>query len=322
MLKSFTPFEIITEGTYIALNDNLDRVLSTPTARDPANSEWSAAGFTLPIKGAGSAVFMASDLTLALNVQVRERVLPSKVIKEAVKAAADDAERRQGYKPGRKELAEIKDNVVASLLPSSHVRPTDIPIMLIGDYLLIGTTSANKVDLVIDLLNDLYPDAPERLALRPLGVGRRVGAFMGDLLLGESTESGKFNVGTSVVLKGNAGQTARYKGVDLASESVTDSVATGMRPVELDAWFKRSPDQDASVSFSITDNLLIKRVKFADILINEVTDTTGEDDHAVTEFDATVAILGGELKSLLDSLLDEIATVQPDEPDTAGDDEL
>lgn len=327
MLKTITPFEIVDAATRKVLHDDLESLLTHETADDPEKTAWWSAGFTAPHPNYSGPVFISGDNVTMLNVQIRERVLPAKVIKEQLKLEIASAAERQGYKPNRKQIAELKEQVVDRLLPGSHIRPMDIPVMITGDFLLIGTSSANKVDIVLSLLNRVFFDADEEpMKIRPIATKRNVRPFLSDLLLSGSTESCHFTSKNAVVLKGEDKSVARYKGVDITSEAVKDSVSSGMYPVELEMTYNSVYDfdeQEARILFSLTDQLQLKRVKFSDILLSEVADQGGSDDDAdrnMAEFEASMSITGGELRKALNLLLQEIP-VSGDDDNQEADDE-
>lgn len=304
MLKTVTAFQIVDQSTRDQLSEfRLNRRLPEATAADPAKTMWAAAGFSHPPYFGALPVFVSADGTRVLNVQIRERVLPAKVIKSHLAERMADAEKRQGYAPNRKMIAELKELVTSELLPNSHIKPVDIPVVITSDYVLIGTSSAKQVDTVIALLSSLVTaDDEQPPLLRPIAAKRDVTKFLVSLLVYGTTDSCNFKSSMSVTLKGADKSVARYKDVDLESESVQDSVADGMQPVELSMTFG-DPEQ-INAAFALTDQMLIKRLKFSDILIKSAAEEA--DEGVVGQFDATVALVAGELRKLLDALCDEI----------------
>lgn len=301
MFKTATIFLIADNLTRELLSPaTLSNAIDEPTITDPDATQWSRAGIAHPDNFGHSPVFVGAEGTRVFVVQQRERVLPGKVIRTKMGEIAADVAARQGYKCGRKQMAEIKDEVIATLLPNSHIKPVDVVCMLTGHYLFIGTGSARMVDLALNVLRSVFPD--NKLNLKPLSDGRKVTPWMMELLVG--AQGDEFFVGESVVLKGREKSATRFKDMDLACRAVLDVVEDGMQPVEIAVkWMDR-------LTFNLTDHLIIKRIKFADILLKEAEEDASENaannGTAVSMFDGTVALMAGELKNLLTDLCNQM----------------
>lgn len=303
MLKTITVFLIADKGTLLCLNSTNLQAAITETAGDPDATQWSRAGFSRPDYFGESPVFVGADDTRVLNVQLRERVLPGKVIRTKLLERAAEIAERQGYKCGRKQMAELKEEVVASLLPSSHIKPVDILTMIVGNYLIIGTGSARLVDLVIGTLREALPS--HNLNFTPIYADRQVTKWMTDLLLNGSTDSGEITCGTAVSMRGREKETAKFKDVDLQRDEIQAQVVRGMLPVEIAA--NRCDDSgNERVSFAVTDHLVIKRIRFTDFMIEQAHEEAQESDE-MSHFDTNLALFAGEMRGLLDYLMSEMS---------------
>lgn len=309
MLKTITVFLIADKSTMSLLSPtSLSEALPQPTIVDPLKTQWGVAGFSCPSHFGQTTVFVGADNTRVLNVQVRERVLPAKVIRTHLEERITSDHKRQGYKPGRKQIAELKEAVTMELLPTSHIRHVDTEVMITGNYLLIGTGSARVVDVVVSQLQGLFPD--DDLALMPINWNRDVGKFLMDALLDETTDGYNFNRGGAVTLKSSAKAVARFKGIELDVDSVKERVSAGMKPVDL------AIEYSDTMTFTLTDQMLIKSIRFSDVLLSQTHDT----ESVVDEFDATTALVSGELRHMLTELLKAIPA-RDELEQTADDDE-
>lgn len=303
MLKTITVYRLIGALTQEALTFELEGVLTAtgPTIEDPLKTQWASHGFSVLPGTDGKTIFVGADNTVVFNVQVRERVLPGKVIKLRMLEVAEEDRRRQGYKPNRKQMAEIKERVTMELLPTSHVKPTDVLCMVTGGNLLIGTSNARLVDGVLGLLQYTFPDA--ELKFEMLSARREpTSSFMHDLLINEATNSGTFNCGDSVILKGANKSTARFKNMGLQADAINDRLTAGMKPVEIGVEYGED------IHFTLTESMVIKSLKFADIHLKEA-------EQQEDMFDCPVAIVSGLLRRLINALCAEIPVK------TEGDDE-
>jgi recombination associated protein RdgC len=134
------------------------------------------------------------------------------------------------------------------------------------------------------------------------------------LLLDDATVPSEFTHGDSVVLKSSSRSVARFKDMDLTDEDVVNRVVAGMHPVELAAQYKDN------VLFAVTDQLIIKRLKFSDVMLKQATeDSAGEG--VVAHFDATIALVTGELVELIGDLIKEIPAEEEFSTEELDDDE-
>lgn len=311
MLKTITAFLLADSTTKRLLGSiSLSETLQQPTVVDPLKTQWGTAGFSRPSNFGELTVFVGADNTRVLNVQVRERVLPAKVIKTHLEDRIVDAERRQGYRPGRKQIAELKELVTMELLPTSHIRHVDTQVMITGEYLFIGTGSARTVDVVMSQIMSLFPE--DILAFKPIYWGRKASDFLMDALLDETTEDCKFNRSRSVTLKSSSKAVAKFKDIGLDVESVKERVAAGMHPVDL------ALEYDDTMSFTLTDQMLVKGIRFSDLLLSQTHDVENE----VDEFDATTALVSGELRKMFADLLTAIPVRDELDESSDEDDEL
>lgn len=68
-------------------------------------------------KGEGEPLVHKAGDHLLISLGFEKKLLPSSVINQFAKARAAEIEEREGYKPGRKQMKEIKEAVTDELLP-------------------------------------------------------------------------------------------------------------------------------------------------------------------------------------------------------------
>lgn len=71
------------------------------------------------------------------------KLLPSSVIHQAARAKAIELEAEQGYKPSRKQIQEIKEQVIAKLMPRtfSIARDTQVWVDPVNRWPCVDTAS-------------------------------------------------------------------------------------------------------------------------------------------------------------------------------------
>src|SRR5690625_2469238 len=99
---------------------------------------------------------------LLLCAQTEKKLLPASVINQAARERAVEIENEQGYRPGRKQMQEIKEDVTAILLPRafSVQRRTHVWIDPINRWLVIDAAAQSTADEVLTLLGETFNPFP------------------------------------------------------------------------------------------------------------------------------------------------------------------
>src|SRR5690606_28140019 len=115
-------------------------------------SDMTTFGWTAPRPESG--LVHVLDGQLLLNLRVEKKLLPTTVINQFARARAQEIEEQQGYRPGRKQMKEIKEQVTDELLPKafSIYRDTRVWIDTRGRWLVVDAAAAAKCDEVMGAL--------------------------------------------------------------------------------------------------------------------------------------------------------------------------
>lgn len=97
--------------------EELDQALAQQAYIPCTDLELSSQGW-IPPRDGGSLVHSVNGQML-ITLCIERKLLPAAVIKETTQARAAEIEEQQGYKPGRKQLREIKQAVTDELLPKA-----------------------------------------------------------------------------------------------------------------------------------------------------------------------------------------------------------
>ena len=116
------------------------------------NLEMQSLGWVPPRENGGLAHVVGGQILLTLRAE--KKLLPGTVVNQVAKARAQEIEEQQGYKPGRKQMKEIKERVTDELLPRafSVYRDTRVWIDPQNHWLVIDAAASAKADEVIGLL--------------------------------------------------------------------------------------------------------------------------------------------------------------------------
>ncbi|MGH8807586.1 MAG: recombination-associated protein RdgC [Noviherbaspirillum sp.] len=230
---------------------------------------------------------------LLLQLNTEKKLLPSTVIKQVTKARAAELEEQQGFKPGRKQMKELKEQVTDELLPRafSVQRSTRVWIDPVNGWLVVDAASPAKADEVFKLLLKSL----ESLPFASLRTERSPLTAMTDWLAADEAPGG-FTVDQDTELRatGEGKATVRYVRHTLEAEDVRRHIAAGKQCTRLAmTWSDR-------VSFVLTESLAIKRVAPLDVLKENADATMQNDDE---RFDTDFALMTGELAKLIADLV-------------------
>ncbi|MCA0176167.1 MAG: recombination-associated protein RdgC [Proteobacteria bacterium] len=239
-----------------------------------------------------------------LQVRSQQRLLPASVVREQVQEAAERIEAETGRKPGRKALAELKEEVVHRLLPQAFTKTVEqrIWLDLHGGWLLLDAGSMAKADALISLLVAALPG----LAVAPLHTAESPAACMTAWLLDGVAPEG-FSIGRDTELRspGDERATVRYVRHALEGDDVRAHLQEGKRPTRLAlAWRDR-------VALTLTETLTLKGVALLDVVLEQRGSPQGADEAFDADAALTVLELGPLLPALVEALGGEAAPGTP-----------
>jgi recombination associated protein RdgC len=263
-----------------------------PRAFMPCNSiEMQSNGWVSP-RDNGMLVHTVNK-QLLLQLGSEKKLLPSTVINQVSKARATELEEQQGFKPGKKQMKEIKEQVTDELLPRAFSirRNTSLWIDPVNGWLVVDAASPAKADEVFKTLlqsMDQLPLGTLRVQLSP------VTAMTDWLAADEAPRNFTIDQDTELRSTSEGKATVRYVRHTLEADDVRRHIASGKQCTRLAlTWADR-------VSFVLTESLTLKRIAPLDVL-KENTDTMMQNDDE--RFDTDFALMTGELSKLLDDLV-------------------
>lgn len=233
-----------------------------------------------------------------LKMMVEQKVLPAAVVKRRTEEMAGQIEQATGRKPGKKQMKEIKDEAVLSLLPLAFTKQASVNVWLnLGQRLLmVDASSPARADDVVTQLVKAF----DGLSVTLLQTAQSPAAAMSEWLLGGEPPSA-FSVDRECELKSadEMKSVVRYSRHALDIEEVRQHIAAGKVPTKLAlTWQGR-------VSFLLTETMQIKKIAFLDGVF-EGAGKAGKDE----AFDADAAIATGELGRLIPDLIDALGGEQ------------
>lgn len=282
--------------------DALETALAKQAFQPGGNRDMQSLGWISTREDSG--LVHTLDGQYLLTLRADKKMLPTMVINQFAKARAQEIEEQQGFKPGRRQMKEIKEQVADELLPKafSVYRDTRVWIDTKNRWLVIDTPSAARSDEALALLAKSLGGLP----VTPLYVEQSPAAAMTDWLLSDEPPAG-FSIDQDTELTSTSESRARVRYVRQSVEAADAQkhVQAGKQCTRLAlTWADR-------VSFVLTDALDIKRVAALDVL-REGQGSAGQNE--AERFDSDFALMAGELSKLLADLVEALDGEKPPTP--------
>jgi recombination associated protein RdgC len=271
--------------------DEIQNGLAKQAFNPAGNLEMQTQGWAPPRDG-GELVHTVNR-QMMLSLRTEKKLLPASVINQVAKARAAEIEEQQGFKLGRKQMRELKDQVTEELRPRafSIVRDTRVWIDPVHGWLAIDAAAPAKSDEIKTMLLKSIDGLP----LDVLRVAQAPSSTMTGWLAGTPVPEGLgIDQDTELRATGQGNATVRYVGHTLEIDEIRQHIADGKQCTRLAmTWSDR-------VSFVLTAGLTLKRIVPLDV-IKEAADPTARDD--AERFDSDFAMMAGELDGLFGSLI-------------------
>ena len=234
-------------------------------------------------------------------LKLESRKLSNKAVNEQLeKKIAEFANANRGANkadrtPSRAEKAQMKDDLIFEMLPK--IFTTSDLLYAYFDHkaglIVVDTNNANKAELLLSELRKCLGSLP----CVPVAVNNDVSEAMTSYLKNRQAIVSKkesevvFSLGYDVEMKSSKGdvkEVAKLKNQILINSDVTEHLINGKVAVKL------ALDWKDKVSFILSDNLTISRIKFLNI------ESTGETP--AERFDSDFALMTGEFREFFNDL--------------------
>jgi len=261
----------------------LEAALATKKARACESQEVATYGFTAPFgKGEDAPLVHVSGDFLLIATRKEERILPGSVVREAVAEKVEEIEAEQMRKVYKKERDQIKDEIIQAFLPRAFIRrsSTFAAIAPKQGLILVNSPSPKRAEDLLSTLREVIGTLP----VRPLTVKVAPTATMTEWVTTRKAADDFFVLDECDLRDTHEdGGIVRCKRQDLTSDEIQLHLSTGKVATQLSlAW------QD-KLSFVLDDKMVIKRLKFEDLLKDQAEKDGGDD--ALGQLDASFALM-------------------------------
>ncbi len=272
----------------------LEQQLSPLAFRPCGPHEEFTLGWTCPINKSGQQLVHPSNGFMMICGKKEERVLPTAVINELVQEKIQEKEDQQARKLSKKERTEIKDEIIFESLPKAFTfsRKIYAYVDVKGGYLIVDSASSKSSEDLLSLLRKSLGSLPAI----PLNTLDKPSTIMTQWLLTQQTPSDLTIEDECELRSEESGSIIRCKKHDLSLPEIKNHLDSGKEAIKLALnWSDR-------LAFILNENLDIKRLKFLDLIQDQVSDIDAPD--AETQFDVDFSIMSAELSNFIPRLLE------------------
>jgi len=282
------PFELSSEELENKLNE-------APFKPCGANDTYQL-GWSSPLQKHSEQLVHVNLNYWMICLQKQERILPSSVVNEQVQEKVNEIEEQQHRKVTRKEKAELKEEITNTLLPRSFTRTSRHYAYLCPSkgYMVINTSSAKVADELTSFLRKTIGSLPIRLP----AVKQAPSSVMTHWVTDPDSLPNFLELGYECELTSNGEDkgSIKYKGLELDQDQIEQQIKSGMEVTKL------AVDWRESISLLLGADLSVKRIKFGDMLQDQLEDSNSED--AASTFDAGFTIMTAEFDKLIPEILE------------------
>lgn len=225
--------------------------------------------------------------------QVEEKLLPAAVIQEHVDIRVADIEAEQGYKPGRREIREIKDAVTRELLEMAFTRKRQTLAWICRQrgLLIVAANSANKADEMLGAMREALENMPVSLLKTQLTPAHAMTSW---LAADEAPEHFTIDTDCKLVSSTESKAAVSYTRHALDAEEIRHHITAGKRAEHLGLTFRDR------MSFILGSGFELKRIVMLDVLTESQEPTDNEIEH----FDAQFLLEASEIEQAYLALIE------------------
>jgi recombination associated protein RdgC len=266
----------------------LESMLLRHPLLEPGAMDIMTRGFVPVFEGA--TVFSASGCHL-IAIGICEKLLPGSVVTQAAQKRAAEIEEQQGFKVGRKQMRELKEQITDEMLPNAFVRTrkTHAWIDSANGLLVVDAATPSKADEFIEAFSKAAPD----IVIRTLRTHTAPSLAMTNWLQFDDPDAFTIDSDAELLAPDETGAKVRYTHHTLDGDDIAEHLASGKLATKLGMTW------NDSISFVLDEAGRIKRMTFLDI----IRDQSAEAESAAEQFEIDFTLMTGEVAKMLADLI-------------------
>ena len=235
-----------------------------------------------------------------LKLMIETKAVPGSVVREKADEEAEHIEATTGRKPGKKQMKELREDALLSLLPQAFPRRTAAWVWIdqANGWLVTDASSQGKIDELVTALVNAFNDLNVTLLQTQVTPQTAMTSWLSAPVSDEDEGGapGGFAVERECELKSGDEEKSvvKFTRHNLATDEVRKHITEGKLPTRLAmSW-------EGRVGFVLTESLQLKRLAFLEGVFDDRADD-GE-----SGFDTDVALTTGELSKLIPELIEAL----------------
>ncbi len=234
------------------LSSALEKRLFTPCSKLQPHT----LGFVPALPEAKEMVHRDQDFLL-LSIKRQERLLPASVIKEFLDDKVSEIQQEQDRKVGRKEKADLKEQLIFELLPQAFTRSSLIQLVIDREQglLLVASASQSRGEEALKLLREVLGS----LDISPLSSCYDVSGFLRQCFLGEHESSFLQQLEFELKQPGEEEAVLKHRNHGLSNEEIKERLSEGWQVSKLALNYM------AQIAFVLDQQGQLKRLKYLDM---------------------------------------------------------
>lgn len=225
-----------------------------------------------------------------------ERILPRSVIQRALQEKITKIEQERGFAVKKSEQGQLAEDIEFDLLPKAFCVQKKLYAIFdhIHKRLIVNTSSNNQAAQLISMLKKSVPE----ISIEPITTDANLALKFATWIQDPSSLPKNFELAANCLLFSEDDEKKQFncKGYQLPADEIHSLLEKGLLASEVSIiWYER-------MQFTLTQNLVIKRLKCLDYLVDELHEANKNDIDDLG-IDASLTLLAQELRSLLNNLL-------------------
>lgn len=271
--------------------DNFDEQLAATPFVPCGSQDLMKAGWVAPMPDGELLSHIANGCTL-LCLRKQQKILPGAAVAEALDEKVRSIESAESRKVYSKERKQLKEEILVTLAPRALTRSSRSYgyIDVQNQWLIVNGGSRNRAE---ELLTQLRTDIGS-LPLVPLETTKPPVTLLTEWVRSGELPEG-FTLGEQCELRDvqETSNTVKVRGQDLRSEEVLQHIEVGKQVTKLELHWREAID------FVIGDDLIVRRVRFRDELLEQLD----KQDDARAQFDQEFGFMTMELARFIAELI-------------------
>lgn len=244
---------------------------------------------TSPLIRGSKCYAIVQDKSILMNLTRMTKNLPSSVVREHVEDKVSEIEVTEGRKVGRKEKADIKDEIVHTLRARAFDERKDTLVYIDGekDLLVLNTTNSAITEQVFKLMQTIFGSFP----MTPVQSQSSPSSVMTDWLTKNSLPA-TLETGSECVVTDDSEDKAKagFKNLEPLSEDITRHLEQGMTVQSLSLQYSDK------VRFTLNNDLTLTKVKWSDTLIEQAFNES--EGGAKSDLDANFTLMVSVIREI------------------------